>query len=277
MKDNNLNKIKNYTLALYNEKNGEPMPVGSGILVEYKGQKYLLSAFHVFDREDEQLSIEDNPDEIGIEHDNFDEIYALGIYNEEVWYIVINSNTIGQCFTMKYNKRGLKDNIEPLYLYSEQEEYLVAKLSNPIIEALTKIGKEFYSVNSNNFTTLSKDIKTVLSGYPQVAYKKQDNKWIEQCRLYESILINESYQQSDVLFHMFFDNDHVLNLDTQKYITLPHKGIDGMSGGGIWIEEDENIYLLGIILFQDPKEEYVEAIKLQEILNGIDQSNVSIN
>lgn len=254
-------EIGKYTVALYREKYSQPTHVGSGILMRIQDKYYLVSAYHVFDMEEERLRIENDPDEEGIPQDDMDGIMARTVEG----YFCINSKMTGVVFTAKY------DPIKEQAVFNEDTEWCSCELTTEIANIFIQDGKSFYDVDLIDY--LEKDIQEdeinmVISGFPQYAQNKDGVKY----RSFKvvNIITGQSYDKS--LIRVGFVNNKAFNYEQNRDIELPTCGIAGMSGGGIWAFKDEKYIPVGIILKQDPTENYVEGFRMDCILKSITEN-----
>lgn len=210
--------------------------------------------------EDERLKIENDPDEIGILHDDTDLIMAKT--NEG--YFCISSNMTGVVFTARYDSETKQA------VFNEDTEWCCCELPQELANIFIQDGKRFYDGNLiENFE--EEEIKMVISGFPKYA----QNKDIEQYRSSKvtHIITDQSFDKS--LIRVGFDNYKAFNYEQNKDIELPPYGISGMSGGGIWAFKDEKFMPIGIILKQDPSESYVEGFRLECILKSIKETKTN--
>lgn len=251
-------EIERYTVALYREKYKQPANVGSGVLITFKDKYFLISAYHVFDLEEEQLRIENDPDEEGIPQDDMD----LIMVKTKNGYYCVNYNMTGVVFTVEYNP----DTQQPIF--NEDTEWCYCELSEEIANQLIYTGKVFFEGD------LIKNIddgavNMVISGFPQYAQKveKENHRTFKVEKLIHDSTLDNS------LMHVGFNNNKAYCYEIGKHIKLPPYGISGMSGGGIWVIKDDEAIPLGIILKQDPNEKFIECIRIECILNSIRPNN----
>ena len=247
-----ISDIKKYTIALYREINSELKLIGSGILVLFKGKYYLISAHHVFDSEKENERIQNDSDERDIPHDDLDSIFAKG-KNE---FFHINEYCKGVVWNANFDVESKQHNID------EDTEWCACILSGEMVRHFTEIGNCFYKIEENVILESYPIKTTIVSGYPKYAQKEKQ----EEYRSYRSEIINNDNSYKKDLVRVFFDNDNAFNYEKERYVKLPPKGIEGMSGGGIWGKTDDGYILIGIIIKQDPIERYIEGYRLDKII-----------
>ena len=247
----NVSSIKQYTVALYREKFGNPAPVGSGILVKYQNQCYLISAYHVFDMEEERLQIENDPEEQDIPHDDMESIKAKGVNS----FFCINDDTHGLVFTWKYTEPNV---------FNDDTEWCVCKLSDKVVQYFIEAGKAFYIINKITCPKIKSDSTIIISGYPEYAQKENQ----EVYRSFSSKMLERDKLFNNALFRVHFDNKAANNYEMGRRVELPNVGIAGMSGGGLWYKLCDNYIPIGIIIMQNPNDNYIEGFRIDEILNS---------
>lgn len=252
-----INNIKKHTVALYREKYGVPLPIGSGILISFQGKRYIVSAFHVFDTEEERIQIENDPEEKHIPQDDIESVMAKGTN----MFFYIDYNVRAVVWTAHY------DEINKIPIFNEDTEWCVCELSDKIVRFFLDAGKAFYEINEITSTEVKTGSKIIISGYPKYAQKE----FQEEYRSYSSEMAKSKELSDNALFRVSFDNQHAYNYENKRYVKLPHYGIAGMSGGGLWCEKDNKYIPIGIILKQDPNENYVEGYLIEEILKELTQ------
>lgn len=250
MQIKNISEIEKFTVALYREKFGSYSPMGSGILIALQDKHYLISAFHVFDLEEERLQIENDPDEKGIPHDDLEGIYAKGI-NE---FFCINYDVKCLVFVTHYDEETKQP------VFNEDMEWCVCRLSEEIASCLTETGKLFYIINEMKFPEVLTGSSMIVSGYPRYAQKEN----LAQYRSYRAQALSNSEISNSDLVRVMFDNSNAFNYEHNRIVKLPRDGIAGMSGGGIWAEKDDKYIPIGIILKQES--DYIEGFRLDSIL-----------
>lgn len=236
---NQLSDIEKYTVGIYSEKNQELKLYGSGILVQYKETFLLLSAHHVFDREDEQFDIENDPDENGIPQDNMESFFAKG---KDGSFFYVNDFYQGLVFTTKFNSK--KNDIE----FNEDTEFGICKLDQQMVKSFIESGKRFYQLFENNIPRLKSGENVILGGFPK--YAQIGNE--EIFRSYIGQIPLSSIRSERGLTKILFDNDHAFCIEKNDFIKIKKpEGIAGMSGGGVWIENNGDYIPLGLILRQE--------------------------
>lgn len=253
----NISEIERYTVALYREKFKRPAHIGTGILLMFNDKYYLISAYHVFDMEDELLRIENDPDEDDVEQDDLEIIMAKT--NEG--YLCVNYKMTGVVFTAKYNHNTKQP------IFHEDTEWCCCELSEETVNYFTEAGKIFYDADS--IKGLGCDASCmIISGYPKYAQKDDE----EHYRSFKVENVIKESPSANSLFRIGFINNKAYNYEKSKTISLPPYGISGMSGGGIWAIKDDKIVPIGIILKQDLNENYVEGFRMNCILESISQN-----
>lgn len=250
--------IEKYTIALYREKYCSPQPIGTGILIFYNWSFYLISAFHVFDMEDERQQVENDPDEPDIQQDDMDGIYAKGIFEGNSDYLLVNENSFGLVFT--FNPDEVSRNVN----FNEDTEFIVCKLSDNLAQCFIDAGKMFYIVDESLFKEQNLSGSVILSGYP--GYAQRDGT--EVYRSYKGTLRNNAHDNG--MISIKFDNNTAYCYEMHAEISIPRvKGIEGLSGGGIWKEHNDTFLPIGIIIKQDPNEGIVEGYNFDSIIKTI--------
>jgi hypothetical protein len=245
-------EIESYTICLYAEFCQAYKPIGSGILIYL----FLISALHVFDREEEQLKIENDHDEDGIPHDDFDSVYAKKIVNDGYKYFLINEKMSGLVFTTEYEHGEAP--------FNDDTEYCFCYLNNEMIRHLHEAGKKFFNITNAPIDTFE-NMRAIISGFPKYAQKDD----VEKFRSFECTIKDDDHINENLLQATFSNND-AFNLEQGKSIKIPRvDGIKGMSGGGLWLYKDKNVIPVGIILKQDPNNDYVEGYRLDKIREDI--------
>lgn len=255
MEIKNISDIQKYTVAIFREKNFECKQHGSGILVTIKGSHYLISAYHVLDLEEEQIQIEIDSDEKDIPHDDLDMFYAKGKND----FFHINEYTLGDVFTAHYDEETGKP------VFDDDTEWCFCILSEEMVCRFFEIGKLFYEIDDNAYLEADANITAIVSGYPKYAQKENH----EEYRSYRSKTIKFDSSYNSKLIRVSFDNDNAYNIEKKRIVKLPPKGIEGMSGGGIWGEKDGEYFPIGIVIKQDPNEKYIEGYRFNEIVKRI--------
>lgn len=251
----NIENIQRYTVCLYREKFAEPVPTGTGILLCLDEKYYLVSAHHIFDMEEEQIQIESDPDEEGISHDDLDGVLAKSGNT----YFFINHFMRGQVFTAYY------DEISKQPVFNEDTEWCVCELTQEMVEYFRKAGKDFFNIDSIGFPYINPKTSIIISGFPRYVYEQTGR--IEEHRSYLSEMIECNTLTESSLIRVYFENDNAYNCEQSATVRIPKPyGIEGMSGGGLWYNNHEKFIPIGIILKQDPKENFVEAYRLDSIL-----------
>lgn len=256
MVSDDISTIERYTLALYRERFQQLMSIGSGILICLKNNYYVISAYHVFDMEDEQLQIENDQEEAGIPQDDTERIFAIGINEGESFPFCINDTAEGLVFTVSYDK----ETEQPVF--DGDTEYYSCLLSEEMVQFLINAGKSFYMLDDISFPKIMQDEEIILSGFPQYAKGKY--------RSYQSEMLEDNKLWMKGLFRVRFDNQCAYNYELGREVQIPlPDGIAGMSGGGLWYNNGNKFIPVGIIIKQDPNEKYVEAFRLDSIVRDI--------
>lgn len=250
---NQLSDIEKYTVGIYSEKNKELKLFGSGILVLYKEIYLLLSAHHVFDREEEQIEIENDPDEEGIPQDNFESFLCRDITGS---FFYIDNYYQAQVYTSTCdtNKKEI--------VFNEDTEYGICFLEKPMVQYFLESGKIFYEISEINHIPLIKPgEKVILGGFPKYAQK-------ENVEIFRSYLgkfpLNNIYSLNG-LIRILFENDHAFCIEQNDYVKIKKpEGIEGMSGGGVWMEKEGTYIPVGIILRQE--EDFIEMYPISSII-----------
>ena len=259
----NMLDIEKFTVAIYSEKNKEPKLWGSGILIMYKNKYYLVSAYHVLDREDEQLEIENDPEEVGIPHDDLDTFYAEGCTDTSRPYFVINNDFHGIPFTFYF------DEVSQEAIINDDTEYGYCVLNENSVKCFLEKGKEFYDANNMPELVFKDGDTLILSGFPKYAQKKNN----EIYRSYVGGNILRSNFLEKGLFRVKFNSNEVFCHQVSQYVSIrkvTRKTIEGMSSGGIWHNQKGNYFPVGLILKEYPELNQVECYSLKTILEDID-------
>lgn len=247
--------LSNYTVLLYKEFFGKPHPIGSGVLICFQGQYLLMTANHVVDLEDERMKIENDPDEINIPQDDMEGIMAKG--RDAFFYI--NDNIKAMVFTAHYDSETNE------VVFNDDIEWCVCELSESMVECFIDNGKTFYKINKETSQSIKLGSHIIVSGYP--GYVQKENQEIYRSfvgELIENFKIDESG-----LFRVRFNHSKAYSIEHARVIQIPPvQGISGMSGGGLWYKDIDKYILLGIIIEQDPNENYIEGYSLDKILNS---------
>lgn len=251
-----INEIESYTVCLYGEVCGECRPIGTGILIQVDYDFYIISAYHVFDREEEAIRIENDPDETGIEHDDTDSVFILIIDCGTETFHRINDYMQAMVFSAHPEKNGLS-------VINEDIEYSYCHLTDAMVECLLDNNKLFYVVNETPIGKLRANDRIIISGYPQYAQKND----VELHRSFQCEINRNMYSDEKCLLRVIFDNHDAYNFEQLKGVKIP--GIDGMSGGGIWKFGRDGLKPIGIILKQAPRERYVEGYRFTYIINDL--------
>lgn len=251
-----IKEIEKYAICLYGEYCGTCKPIGSGILIKLEGQYYLVSAHHVFDREDEQLRIENDPDEYGIDHDDTDSVFIRVKEEDRIVFYRINDYMSGMAFTAFPD-----DKSQPII--NDDTEFGVCYMTNAMARCIIEYGKDFIEVGYEAEGDISREDTIIISGYPRYAQTNNVGRHRSfRCDIYDNERPDES-----CLLRVALDNKNAFNCEQLAKIQIP--GIDGMSGGGIWVCTNDKVVPIGIILKQDPNKHYVEGFKLNQILSHI--------
>lgn len=249
-----ISKIERCTVALYREKCGEYRLIGSGVLISFQENYYLISAFHVFDMEEEQIQIENDPEEKGIPQDDLDGIMAKGAST----FFYVNDHSKGLALSVYYDGKNGRP------VFNEDAEWCVCELSNEMVQCFIDAGKSFYAMDETSHPEIESGSTVIISGYPRYAQKEfQEIHRSFCCKMLEYNNLHDS-----ALCRVYFNNQHAYNYENERYVKLPNYGIAGMSGGGLWYEKDNKYIPIGIILKQDPNENYVEGYRIDEILKN---------
>ncbi len=256
-----ISKIERCTVALYREKCGEYRQIGSGVLISFQKNYYLISAFHVFDMEEEQIQIENDPEEKGIPQDDLDGIMAKGAST----FFYVNDHSKGLALSVYYDGKNGRP------VFNEDTEWCVCELSNEMVQCFIDAGKSFYAVSEIAYAEIKSDSTIIISGYPKYAQKKNQEEY--RSFYCETLDYDETLNGSE-LFRVKFYNKKAYSVENKSYIQLPNYGIAGMSGGGIWYEKNNRYIPIGIILKQDPNENYVEGYRIDEILKNYIKWNI---
>lgn len=255
-----INDIEKYTICLYREKYFKPTPIGSGILVCFHNEYYIISAHHIFDMEDELIKIENDPDEKGIQHDDMDGIVAKS--NDIFFYI--NDYMEALTFTVNYNETISQPS------FNEDTEWCVCRLSNNMIQLFRNAGKKFYNIQDLEYPQIESGTTIIISGYPLFAQpdiQRSEKGPIENYRSFKSSMIGSETVSDPNLFRVHFENNHAYNLEQAIFKQLSKvDGIAGMSGGGFWYEHNNKYIPIGIILKQDTNENFIEGYRLDSII-----------
>lgn len=257
---NPIKEIEQYTICLYGEICKSYKPIGSGILIQLDDKFYLISAYHVFDREEEMLKIENDPDEIGIDHDDMESVFIRVIVRDKVIFNKINSSSTSIVFTAYPDDEG-----NPII--NEDTEYTVCHLTKENVQYILSAGKSFYNAKKEISEDELYTDSIIISGFPSYASKK----FIGEYRSFKCEINDNIKPTEKCLIRVMFDNKVAYNYEQNKTIKI--YGIDGMSGGGIWKYTNDMIFPIGIILKQDPNEYYVEGYKFDLIISDIKELN----
>ena len=251
-------RIESHTICLYGEFCGTCRPVGSGILVNKDDRFYIISAHHVFDREQEQESVENDPDEYGIEHDDTDSVFIKLDMEKSSEYFRINDYMTGVVFTAYCDKAQ-----QPII--NEDTEYAVCHLTEGLVQCICDAGKSFYEVRTSTLDSVEPNNSIVISGFPQYAQNNSENIRTFKCE------VNKISQPADSsLLRVGFDNKKAYSYKMLQTVQI--RGIDGMSGGGIWMYSHDEIKPIGIILKQDPREFFIEGYRLDRIIQDLERN-----
>ena len=250
-----------YTVQLYREVFREPRPHGSGLLIYFHGKHLLISANHVVDLEDEQTKLENDSDEVDIPQDDMESIMAKG----QDLFFYINNKVKARVCTLYYI------NATDEVVLNDDIEWCVCELSEDIVKYFIENGKSFYTVDVNLSLNMIGGTPIIASGYPEYAQKENQ----EVCRSFISELIECFKTNENGLFRVRFNQSKAYCIESKNEIQLPRvKGIAGMSGGGLWYNNIDEFIPLGIIIKQDPNENYIEGYNLYEILKSYSKDNI---
>lgn len=255
---NYIKQIESYTICLYGEFCGTCKPFGSGILIHKEDKFYIISAYHVFDREEETIRVENDPGEYGIDHDDTDSVFVRVKTGDNVEFYRINDFMKDVVFTAHPDKDGQA-------IINEDTEYTVCHLTDGMVMCLREAGKKFYDIRDENVGNKRFSDTIVLSGYPQYAQKNDTGIY----RSFHCEMNKSNPSSEECLIRVMFDNQKAYNHEQLKTVQIP--GIAGMSGGGIWEYANNEIIPIGIILKQDPGECYVEGYRFDKIINDLER------
>lgn len=252
--------IEKYTICLYREKFSEPIPIGSGILVCLREKYYIVSAYHVFDMEDELLEIQNDPEEEGIQHDDMDGIMAKS--GRTSFYI--DNFMKAMVGTFYYDEKTKQP------FFNEDTEWCICELSDEMVKLLREADKTFYNIQDLEYPQIDLHESIIVSGYPKYAQdrlKCARKEPIEKYRSFYSRILENDKVSDPALLRVHFENNHAYNIEHEEYIKIPQvDGIAGMSGGGFWYKQNDRYIPVGIILKQDPNENFIEGYRLDYIL-----------
>lgn len=249
----NIAKIESHTVPLFREKFGEPHLQGTGILVRKAGIHYLISAFHVFDMEDEKARVENDPDERCIPQDDMESIKSKCGDT----YFYIDDQIQGQVFSFEYDS----DTDSPVI--KEDEEWSICILTDEMISNFLRSNKQFIDIDDVNEPILKADTECIIAGYPHYANINKENAF----RSFSCYSQTEIHLDEDILIWAVFDNFAAKNHQCNAIIKLPNYGIKGMSGGGLWTLYEDNFIPIGIIIEQHPGENWVKCYNLFKIFD----------
>lgn len=253
--------IFNYTVELYRERFGVPHPIGSGLLIYYQNQHLLISAYHVVDLENERIRIENDPDEVDIPQDDMEGIMAKG----QKLFFYINDREKAILGTFYYDDETKE------IVFNDDIEWCVCELSERITKCFIENGQAFYRLDETFSLNIKSGTPIIVSGYPE--YAQKENK--EVFRSFMSELIEDFKINKSGLFRVRFNQSKAYCIEFENEIQLPRsKGISGMSGGGLWYKNVDRFTPLGIIIKQDPNENYIEGYSLYEILKSYSKENI---
>ena len=248
----NISEIKKYSIALYRERCGELQTVGTGLLLKYQERNLLISAFHVIDMEEERIDTENDPDEVGIPQDDLESIYVKC----GTKFFCVNETVKALVWTAKYDDETKQP------IFSDDAEWCVCEVSLDLVSELTGTGKLFYNLEEINSIVIPADSEVIISGYPGYAQKND----AEEYRSYMSNLI-QNFHNNNGLFRVQLDRTKAFCYVMEKEVVIPKvQGFGGMSGGGMWYKKINHYIPIGIILKQDPENNFVEGYSLTEIL-----------
>lgn len=250
-----------HTVQLYRERYHVPHPIGSGLLICFHNKYLLISANHVIDLEDEKNKIENDPDEADIPQDDLEGIMAKG----RNLFFYINNKIKAMICTFYYD-----DETDEAVL-NDDIEWCVCELPEDIVKYFIENGKSFYTVDVNLSLNMIGGTPIIASGYPEYAQKENQ----EVYRSFTSELIECFKTNENGLFRVRFNQSKAYCIESKNEIQLPRvKGIAGMSGGGLWYNNIDKFIPLGIIIKQDPNENYIEGYNLYEILKSYSKDNI---
>ena len=251
--------IQRYSVALYREQCGEFRKIGSGVLLQYHEKHLLITAFHVIDMEEERIKKENDPDELGIPQDDMESIFVKC----GTKFFCMNETVRALVCTAKYDDEAKQP------IFSDDAEWCVCELSLDLVGELTGIGKLFYNLEEINSIVIPADSEVIISGYPGYAQKNDT----EEYRSYMSNLIQNFHKNNDGIFRVQLDRTKAFCYEMGKEVVIPQvQGIGGMSGGGMWYKSINHYVPIGIILKQDPENNFVEGYSLTEILKSYIQN-----
>ena len=251
----NIYEIKKNSIALYRERCGELLTVGSGLLLKVQEQFLLISAFHVIDMEDERIEKENDPDEINIPQDDMESIFTKCGTS----FFCVNDNVKALAWTAKYDEETRQPR------FNDDAEWCVCELSEDSVKVLIGNGKLFYNIDAFNPLDIPADSEIIISGYPGYAQKRDK----EELRTFRCKLRENFETNNDGLFKVHLDRTKAYCFEQGKEIEIPKvQGIGGMSGGGMWYKNINHYIPVGIILKQDPENNFVEGYRLTEILKS---------
>lgn len=255
---NRISDISNYTVALYRERFMVSCHLGSGLLIRFQNRYFLISAYHVFDMEEERIEIENDPYEKDIPQDDMESIMAKG---NGVYFYVDNSLK-GLVFTTTYNEETKKT------VFNYDLEWCICELSQECVKYFHDFGKSFFEINDCSKHGIESGKPIIITGFPGYAQKKDK----EVYRSYRGEFMKYDNMYHVELFRIKFENTKAFNYEMNTFVEIPPiEGISGMSGGGLWHKEDDSYIPCGIIIKQDPINKYVEGVYLSEIIKSISE------
>jgi hypothetical protein len=210
--------------------------------------------------EAEQIRIKNDPDEANIPQDDMDSIMAKG--KNKFFYI--NDRLKALVGTFNYNNETQE------VVFNDDIEWCVCKLSEDTVKCFIENGKTFYKIDEELLLNIKQGSQIIVSGYPKYAQKEEQ----EIHRSFMSELIDNFKTNKSGLFRVLFNQLNAYCIEFEKTVRInSKKGIEGMSGGGLWYNRDNDFIPLGIIIKQEPDENYIEGYNIFKILKSYSQGN----
>jgi hypothetical protein len=204
--------------------------IGTGILIATENRAYLLSARHVI--QDKNGNITNASTSIAYHKDN----YVYPINGNFTFYSVDDKLDIFVCELTEDTKNDLLNNVKYFPSYMMLEGHNVQSVN------------EYY-----------------IGGYPESKVKLQyplSEKIIKR----EFLTIKSSMISSDKInYKLEFHRRKMKNLQTYKKVMTPDPR--GMSGGGLWYRLGDNLFLIGIVHTYNHTHSYIEAIKIDYVID----------
>ena len=251
--DTSLEKLRNFHCPIYApDKNGNPIAIGTGVLIDIDGYKFLVSAGHVFDYTyTHRVAIKSKNKLVNITGDIIENKYSQTRKEDKIDLAILILNEKMEQALSDYN-----------YLKISNIDY--NHISNKMDTSYTFIG---FPATKNKTRYNTKNVKGALYSYTASRVKEE---------VYKALGITTATHIA-----ITFNKRKLLSTDKKK-TTVPDPY--AMSGGGIWLNDNLNqhpsiykpkIKLVGIALSWHKKYNCLMGVSTSAVL-GIIKENCNI-